>query len=358
MSGKGEKKRKVAEKESSNGSSSAKTTRHLATHDDMNPYATEIVELSSTVQDFSSILNPWFRGDRSVAIGHLYEQYSDLAEKYAWAVPDDNVIHICKQFSPLVEIGAGKGYWASLIGTTDTVITAFDKHTFSSKKNKGNFCEVLKGGPEILSKPEYANRALFLCYPDEGESIAIQCLESFQGQYIIHVGELMFTGGTILGPPSAPFGRTSSAEFQVSLAEGFHCVLVQHLQHRSPFSRDCLTVWKRTEYVVVEDEEDENEEEADEDDEEEEEEEEEEEIPEPPTKRTKKGQDGKPEAASPAEFVDMNDLAQLREAALDAQYAEDGPARYANIPSEEKMTLSQAAPFLHHLLRPKDVSMI
>jgi hypothetical protein len=50
------------------------------------------------------------------------------------------------------------------------------------------------------------------------------------------------------GPPQSAFGRTSSAEFQVELAESFHCLLKINLP-RFPFSNDTLSVWKRTEYV-------------------------------------------------------------------------------------------------------------
>eukprot|EP00597_Dinobryon_sp_UTEXLB2267_P012606 CAMPEP_0170108522 /NCGR_PEP_ID=MMETSP0020_2-20130122/6619_1 /TAXON_ID=98059 /ORGANISM="Dinobryon sp., Strain UTEXLB2267" /LENGTH=128 /DNA_ID=CAMNT_0010333255 /DNA_START=569 /DNA_END=955 /DNA_ORIENTATION=+ len=90
-------------------------------------------------------------------------------------------------------------------------------------------------------------RALFLCYPDEMEEMSVQCLDHFEGDFIVHVGELPITG-TISGPPQAPFGRTSSSGFAVQLAQDFHCVLSASIP-RFPFSYDCITVWKRTKYV-------------------------------------------------------------------------------------------------------------
>lgn len=39
-----------------------------------------------------------------------------------------------------------------------------------------------------------ANRALFLCYPDDTEDMSTKCLRHFKGQFIIHVGELLSTG--------------------------------------------------------------------------------------------------------------------------------------------------------------------
>ena len=67
------------------------------------------------------------------------------------------------------------------------------------------------------------------------------------GQYVIHVGELLTTGGT-LSFPQAPWGRTSSSDFQVTLSEQFHCILSASLP-RFPFSRDHITVWKRTKWI-------------------------------------------------------------------------------------------------------------
>ncbi len=52
------------------------------------------------------------------------------------------------------------------------------------------------------------------------------------------------------GPPVAPYGRTTSAEFQITLPEQFHCLLIANLSLRYPYSKDCISVWKRTQYVA------------------------------------------------------------------------------------------------------------
>ena len=49
-----------------------------------------------------------------------------LISDYAWAVPDDKALNILRHFSPLVEMGAGKGYWSryvSLCGCTVLLIS-------------------------------------------------------------------------------------------------------------------------------------------------------------------------------------------------------------------------------------------
>ena len=56
------------------------------------------------------------------------------------------------------------------------------------------------------------------------------------------------TRGTRSGPPQAPFGRTTTADFQVKLAESFHCMLVADIP-TFPFAKDTISVWKRTVFV-------------------------------------------------------------------------------------------------------------
>jgi hypothetical protein len=88
----------------------------------------------------------------------------------------------------LVEIGAGKGYWASLLEARGADIICFDK-----KVPKSAYKKVTKGGPAVL-RSQPSSRNLFLSYPDENESMAIECLRQFTGDYIIHVGELIHFG--------------------------------------------------------------------------------------------------------------------------------------------------------------------
>lgn len=165
-----------------------------------------------------------------------------MCEKYSWAVPDHRAITILKNFSPLIEIGAGKGYICKLLQDSGVDIVAFDREIDHSSA----WAEVMLGGPKKLSKKIAKGRNLFLCYPDEDSSLASQCLTNFNGDYILHIGELITTGQ--LSSPQAPWGRTTSADFQVSLMSDFHCVLVAELP-AFPFSRDCISVWKRTDFV-------------------------------------------------------------------------------------------------------------
>lgn len=192
---------------------------------------------------------------RAVGWADLDTKIELLCNKYAWAVPDDRALRIIQHFSPLIEIGAGKGYWTKLLRQRGVDILAYDKFVYNvsksgawTKRCQKCHSEVLEGGPEVLLESQAKDRSLLLCYPDDRESMAIVSLENFQHDIIIYIGELIQTG-TAMGNPVAPFGRTSSAEFQIALSEGFHCLLVCRLQSTYPNSKDCIFVWKRTKFT-------------------------------------------------------------------------------------------------------------
>jgi hypothetical protein len=61
----------------------------------------------NTVRRWPSLLN---RDDgRETADRHA------LVDRYGWAIPTDEAIAALVELSPLVEIGAGRGYWAHLL---------------------------------------------------------------------------------------------------------------------------------------------------------------------------------------------------------------------------------------------------
>jgi hypothetical protein len=261
--------------------------------------------------------------------------------RYAWATPHDTALRICQEFSPIIELGCGRNaYWAQWMiqkfqvdviafdgnvqtgglipqhqektpatTTTTTTTTTTVRETASKapfqttshynncinnnnnnnmKKNHTNETSsvvvVQQGGPAILKRPEYQDRTLFLCYPDEEDehddndddnvddnnvvdtnaglgtkydhqqkpsslSFGWQCLNNYQGKYLIHVGELAFLDANLC-IDQAPWGRSSSLEFQQRLASEFHCLLKVQLPNWLHV-RDSISVWKRSEICPI-----------------------------------------------------------------------------------------------------------
>jgi hypothetical protein len=205
----------------------------------------------------------------------LWEEQADLGEslvrQYSWAIPDSRSIAILRHFSPLIEIGCGaNAYWCRQMLQAGIDVVGYDKDPSgggrigANKNDAGTETQksfkVHKGEPEVLSEKKHAHRTLFLCYPDEehaehnGEdsepplSMGASCLQYYEGDYVIHVGEL-FLDAT-LSMDQAPWGRSSSPEFQQRLAAEFHCLLHVNLPNWL-HTRDSLSVWKRSETCSI-----------------------------------------------------------------------------------------------------------
>ena len=77
-------------------------------------------------------------------------------QKYAWAIPNDDALMEIAKCTPLIEIGAGTGYWAWLLRQLGVDILAFDKnppgHHLKSKFHPTavTWTEVLSGDESVL----------------------------------------------------------------------------------------------------------------------------------------------------------------------------------------------------------------
>lgn len=354
------KKRKQDDTHSSKTSSSmaaAAASIVLATPSSkiINEYSNELQAIKDTLDKYWSS-ETFFHDKNKKSIDIRRENFSyldkyaqDLIDKYAWACPDDRALRIIATFSPLIEIGSGKGYWVSLLRNHFDSVDVIAADKYVAKKS---FTTVVKGGPEILKNKKSSMvhdkpRTLLLCYPDEQEAIASQCLDYYTGEYIIHIGESLVGAGTLFGVPQAPFGRTSSADFQVSLSEMFHQVLVCDLHNRLPYSRDCISVWKRTAYVQGKDHAESidsnndapvTQQKA---------------IATETTGKSKKAKKEVPSSSSSSsavETISLDQLAMLREVGLDMQYSEDKESLWAYIPENEILPVDRAAACLAHML--------
>ncbi|KAF1323572.1 Clavaminate synthase, partial [Globisporangium splendens] len=171
---------------------------------------------------------------------------------YAYATPTPEALGVVSKYAPLVEMGAGTGYWSSLLQVQKTDIVAYDKCPPSTdggsetteqtggraRKQERNayhgqvppFCAIGKGGPEVLKQDDMKARNLFLCYPPPHDDMAFNCLRFFQGEYVIHVGEWQ--------------GDTGDRRFEKELETRFNLVN-EHLLPNWGNSAYSLTVWKR-----------------------------------------------------------------------------------------------------------------
>lgn len=198
----------------------------------MNSYQAEAEALGVRVQGGSR--RDYFAFDIEEA--RAIEHRRVLTCKYAWAIPNHEVIEAIAHCSPLIEIGAGKGYWASLLTEAGADVVCFDTLPPGTETGQNiyidqepAFHDVTVGGPEQVAL--HPGRTLFLCWPPYSAPMAAECLDDYQGERLCFVGE-------------GPGGCTGDDRFWDQM-ESWETESVVWLPQWYGI-RDCLVVYRRT----------------------------------------------------------------------------------------------------------------
>jgi len=112
-----------------------------------------------------------------------------MCREYSFAIPTKEAIQEVAKLSPLIEIGAGSGYWASLLKKAGATVEAFDKFP---KENKYKFTKTytnIKTADEKILKDFPENYNLFLCWPNYDNDFAYNALSNFKGHFLAYIGE-------------------------------------------------------------------------------------------------------------------------------------------------------------------------
>jgi hypothetical protein len=110
--------------------------------------------------------------------------------RWAWAIPNDEAIAAIAQLSPIVEIGAGGGYWASLLRQRGATIDCYDANPyplFNYQVDRSHIA-IAKGGPERALR-HHPDRTLLLCWPSYAKPWSEEALELHRGEHVAYVGE-------------------------------------------------------------------------------------------------------------------------------------------------------------------------
>lgn len=128
-----------------------------------------------------------------------------FTRNYAWALPSYKAIRSIVSFAAgelITEIGAGKGYWASLISKSHGNIRCFDLssvvtdyfYSEGDSKRVSPFypVEFKNSYDEVLNSARESN-ILFFCWPEWGKDWAAKYVKAINPQKIIYIGE--YRGG-------------------------------------------------------------------------------------------------------------------------------------------------------------------
>ncbi|MBD2480366.1 hypothetical protein H6G79_36095 [Anabaena sp. FACHB-83] len=132
-------------------------------------------------------MNEYLQIFNSLSRCDLSEQRVSLARQFAWAVPNQEAIEYLVSLSPIIEIGAGTGYWAFLVRQAGGVIRAFDEQPYDNGYCSNKWTEVEVGNPSTVA--DYPDHCLFLCWPPGYSPMAYQCLLNYSGDRVVYIGD-------------------------------------------------------------------------------------------------------------------------------------------------------------------------
>ena len=115
-----------------------------------------------------------------------------LAQRYAYVLPEPHLLEVIARYSPLVEVGAGTGYWSYLLRQRGADVITYDYAPLGGEKsNRYHYdlwpwTEVLEGDAKVALR--HPDRALLVCWPPLFSSLG-EALRYFMGTFVIYVGD-------------------------------------------------------------------------------------------------------------------------------------------------------------------------
>jgi hypothetical protein len=167
----------------------------------------------------------------------LEERRRELASLFSWGVPNERALEVLAAHAPLVECGAGMGYWSALLRARAVDVAAYDAAPPGAETNAYH---ALPRGPWTAIEREdsmhaarrHGDRTLVLCWPpfdDDRASYAV--LRAYRGDTLVYIGE-------------RGEGATGSVRFHRELALNWSLEEEVRLPNW-PRLRDTLVVYRR-----------------------------------------------------------------------------------------------------------------
>lgn len=128
---------------------------------------------------------------QELGFGSSFAVREAFVKRFAWAIPNEEAFTELAKHGPLVECGAGAGYWAHELHKRGVDVLAYDSSPYKNLWCSGDKWALVTPGDESIASI-HADRTLFLCWPPYDEVMALRALRyhaSAGGTKIAYVGE-------------------------------------------------------------------------------------------------------------------------------------------------------------------------
>lgn len=167
----------------------------------------------------------------------LEERRRELASLFSWAIPTEAALDVLARHAPLVECGAGMGYWLALLRARGVDALGYDRAPPGRAGNpyhpraRASWTAVARLN-SVEAARRHPERTLLLCWPPYADDAAsYDVLRAYRGGALIHIGE-------------RDEGATGSVRFHRELALNWTPVQELELPHW-PRLQDRVMVYRR-----------------------------------------------------------------------------------------------------------------
>src|SRR5260370_216610 len=126
----------------------------------------------------------------------LAERRRELASLFSWAIPNTRALEVLAAHAPLVECGAGMGYWSALLRARGVDVLACDAAP-PGRSSKNEYHRAAREPwtrihkqSSVTAAGRHRERTLVLCcppYDDDAASYAV--LKAYRGDTLVYIGE-------------------------------------------------------------------------------------------------------------------------------------------------------------------------
>lgn len=149
----------------------------------------------------TAIENPYFdevaggvtvgtcRGTYSAHGVEVLRHREELVQEYSWAIPNLEAIETIAEYGPIVEVGAGTGYWAWCLDQLDVVVAATDADPPKPVDQHRHVASWDARSRVYSMNVQEPDATLLLVWPPLDDPMAADVLEAYTGDVFLYVGE-------------------------------------------------------------------------------------------------------------------------------------------------------------------------
>jgi len=139
---------------------------------------------------------------------NVSERRRELVQFFAWGIPTGPAVEVLARHGPILECGAGTGYWAALLRAAGADVVASDLSPPGNSppgvgdnefhRSAGSTWVEVEAAPAVASVRRHRDRTLMLCWPSfDDDAGSYEALHAYRGDVFLYVGERDGASGSV-----------------------------------------------------------------------------------------------------------------------------------------------------------------